>query len=564
MDLPSLGPQAGIWLGDIASGALTTALLWPYIPSRTYWNCSWPMNRIDLEDFNLQPFMNRRDALRLLAGAIPVAKLSQVLRPASFGLQTLQSFQGTHASLATYEIPQWFRDAKFGIWAHWGPQSAAEDGDWYARNMYMQGSEQYNYHVAHYGHPSKVGFKDIIPTWKAMAFDPGHLVGLYKKAGAKYFVSMGVHHDNFDLWNSKHTRWSSVKMGPKIDVVAEFRKAAQKHGLYFGVSDHLWISYKWFAVSHRSDSTGPLAGVLYDGTDLSNSDLYHSYSDPKLITAKLDWNEDGIPESWKAHWSERITDLIDQAQPDYLYSDGALPFGERGLQMAAHLYNLSAQRNGGRTQAVYLSKRPEDCAVGTCVLDHERGVLDEISANPWQADTCVGNWHYKRGIEYKTPKFVIDMLVDVVSRNGNLMLNFPLPNNGMLDDQELHILAEITDWMSVNGEAIYATRPWKTSGIGPSLNKSANKETNFNEKNRKDLIAEDIRFTTKGDILYVLVMGIPEKKATVPLNAANTTTVRKIANVELLGHSGNLQWTQDENALTIQMPEAAPSNFAVA
>jgi len=564
MDLPSLGPQAGIWLGDIASGALTTALLWPYIPSRTYWNCSWPMNRIDLEDFNLQPFMNRRDALRLLAGAIPVAKLSQVLRPASFGLQTLQSFQGTHASLATYEIPQWFRDAKFGIWAHWGPQSAAEDGDWYARNMYMQGSEQYNYHVAHYGHPSKVGFKDIIPTWKATAFDPSHLVGLYKKAGAKYFVSMGVHHDNFDLWNSKHTRWSSVKMGPKIDVVAEFRKAAQKHGLYFGVSDHLWISYKWFAVSHRSDSTGPLAGVLYDGTDLSNSDLYHSYSDPKLITAKLDWNEDGIPESWKAHWSERITDLIDQAQPDYLYSDGALPFGERGLQMAAHLYNLSAQRNGGRTQAVYLSKRPEDCAVGTCVLDHERGVLDEISANPWQADTCVGNWHYKRGIEYKTPKFVIDMLVDVVSRNGNLMLNFPLPNNGMLDDQELHILAEITDWMSVNGEAIYATRPWKTSGIGPSLNKSANKETNFNEKNRKDLIAEDIRFTTKGDILYVLVMGIPEKKATVPLNAANTTTVRKIANVELLGHSGNIQWTQDENALTIQMPEAAPSKFAVA
>jgi alpha-L-fucosidase len=547
-----------------ASGALTTALLWSYIPSRTYWNRSRLTNRIDLEDFDLQPFMNRRDALRLLAGAIPVAKLSQVLRPASFGLQTLQSFQGTHASLATYEIPQWFRDAKFGIWAHWGPQSAAEDGDWYARNMYMQGSEQYNYHVAHYGHPSKVGFKDIIPTWKAAAFDPSHLVGLYKKAGAKYFVSMGVHHDNFDLWNSKHTRWSSVKMGPKIDVVAEFRKAAQKHGLYFGVSDHLWISYKWFAVSHRSDSTGPLAGVPYDGTDLSNSDLYHSYSDPKLITAKLDWNEDGIPETWKAHWSERITDLVDQAQPDYLYSDGALPFGERGLQMAAHLYNLSAQRNGGRTQAVYLSKRPEDCAVGTCVLDHERGVLDEISANPWQADTCVGNWHYKRGIEYKTPKFVIDMLVDVVSRNGNLMLNFPLPNNGMLDDQELHILAEITEWMNVNGEAIYATRPWKTSGTGPSLKKSANQETNFNEKDRKDLTAEDIRFTTKGDILYVLVMGIPEKKATVPLNAANTTTVRKITNVELLGHSGNIQWTQDENALTIQMPEAAPSKSAVA
>ncbi|MGB7845577.1 MAG: alpha-L-fucosidase [Candidatus Acidiferrum sp.] len=425
--------------------------------------------------------MNRRNALRTLAGVLSGTKLSGALTlfPVFSGQQQ-RPFQPTHECLAKYDIPQWFRDAKFGIWAHWGPQSAAEAGDWYARNMYMQGSEQYNYHLAHYGHPSRFGLKDIIPTWKAAAFDPDYLVGLYKKAGAKYFVSMGVHHDNFDLWNSKHTRWNSVRMGPKRDIVAEFRQAAQEHGLRFGVSDHLWISYKWFAVSHMSDATGPLAGVPYDGTDPRNADLYHSISDPKLITEKLDWNEDGIPESWKAHWTQRITDLIDQAQPDYLYSDGALPFGERGLQMAAYLYNLSAQRNGGRTQAVYLSKRPEDCAVGTCVLDHERGVLDEISANPWQADTCIGNWHYARGIQYKSPKFVVDMLVDVVSRNGNLMLNFPLPNSGMLDDQELGILAEITDWMNVNGEAIYATRPGKIAGTGPSTKKSSSGDTNFN------------------------------------------------------------------------------------
>jgi alpha-L-fucosidase len=512
--------------------------------------------------------MNRRTALRSLAGILSSTNLSGALaRFPAAAHPYQQPFQPTHESLSTYQVPQWFRDAKFGIWAHWGPQSAAEDGDWYARNMYIQGSDQYNYHVAHYGHPSKVGFKDIIPTWRAVSFDPDHLIGLYKKAGAKYFVSMGVHHDNFDLWNSKHTRWNSFKMGPKRDIVAEFRNAALNHGLRFGVSDHLWISYKWFAVSHMGDSTGALAGVPYDGTDPPNADLYHSYSDPALVTQKLDWNENGIPQSWKEEWIKRISDLIEQAQPDYLYSDGQLPFGELGLRVAAQLYNQSAQKHGGRTEAVYLSKRAEDCAVGTCVLDHERGVLDEISANPWQTDTCVGNWHYAKGIQYKTPKFIVDMLLDVVSRNGNLILNFPLPNSGMLDDRELAILAEITGWMSVNGDAIHATRPWKLSGSGPGIGKptATGAETNFNEKTRKELTAEDLRFTTKGDTLYVFVMGLPEKSLVVPpLALGGKLTVGKIQNVELLGYGGKLTWRQDQAGLSIQLPETKPCKFALA
>lgn len=509
--------------------------------------------------------MNRRSAIRLLAAVLPGLQVPRAITLVSgTSGQSQEPFQPSKESLAKYEVPRWFRDAKFGIWAHWGPQSAAEAGDWYARNIYIQGSEQYKYHLAHYGHPSKFGFKDIIPTWKASAFDPDYLVGLYKKAGAKYFVSMGVHHDNFDLWNSKHTRWNSAQMGPKRDVVAEFRKAAEKHGLPFGVSDHLWISYKWFAVSHMSDRDGPLAGIPYDGTDPKNADLYHSYSDPKLITDKFDWNEDGIPEAWKEEWSRRITDLIDQARPDYLYSDGPLPFGERGLRMAAHLYNQSAQRHGGQTQAVYLSKRPEDCAVGTCVLDHERGVLDEISATPWQSDTCVGEWHYSRGIKYKTPKFVIDMLVDVVSRNGNLMLNFPLPNSGMLDAEELHILEEITNWMSVNGDAIYGTRPWKISGEGPSTKKPSTGEANFNEKDRKDLTPQDIRFTTKGDVLYAFAMGLPEKETVVPvLSLDGTLGVRNIAHVELLGFPGKLTWRQDQAGLKIELPEGTIGKYAL-
>jgi alpha-L-fucosidase len=514
--------------------------------------------------------MRRRAAIKSLIGAFPFLRAAGTLTAApSIAVSLPQTmaqgpFQPTHESLATYEVPQWFRDAKFGIWAHWGPQSAAEAGDWYARNMYMQGSEQYKHHLEHFGHPSKSGFKEVIATWKADQFDPDYLVGLYKKAGARYFCSMAVHHDNFDLWNSKHTRWNAVRMGPKKNVVGMFRQAAYKHGLRFGVSDHLWISYKWWAVNHMSDKTGPLAGLPYDGVDPANADLYHSYSDPKLITDKLDWNEDGIPDSWKDHWYQRISDLVEQAEPDYLYNDGALPFDGRSLKIAAQLYNQSAARHAGQCEAVYMSKGETDCAQGTCILDHERGVLEEISPKPWQTDTCIGDWHYKRDIQYKSPKFIVDMLVDVVSRNGNLMLNFPLPNSGMLDQQELAILSEITDWMRVNSEAIYATRPWKISGAGPGSQKSAAKETNFNENARKELTAEDVRFTTKNNVLFAFVMGVPEKRALIPLLGRNVRTgAGKIEHVELLGFSGKLEWRQGDSGLAIDLPETKPCKHAL-
>ena len=185
-------------------------------------------------------------------------------------------FKGTRESLKEWQVPAWYRDAKFGIWAHWGPQSAPEYGDWYARNMYIQGQRQYNYHVKTYGHPTKFDFKDVIPTWKADKFDPEHLIALYKKAGAKYFCSMGVHHDGFDLWKSVHQpRWNAVAIGPKRDIVGLWKKAAQKAGLRFAVSEHLAPSYHWFSPSHTSDKTGPLAGVPYDGADPACADLYH-------------------------------------------------------------------------------------------------------------------------------------------------------------------------------------------------------------------------------------------------------------------------------------------------
>lgn len=506
--------------------------------------------------------ITRRSALGMMAG-VAITRGAQTEQAAKVRLETAPGpFHASRASLAAYQVPDWFRDAKFGIWAHWGPQSAIEDGDWYARNMYMQGTPQNRYHVEHYGPPSRIGYKDLIPKWHASDFDPDYLVGLYKKAGAKYFVSMGVHHDNFDLWNSKYHGWNAVQMGPGKDVVGLFRNAAQKQGLKFGVTEHLWITYKWFSTSHGHDTTGPFARVPYDGADPRFASLY---TDCKIVYKELPWNEDGIPESWKQQWYRRVKDLVDTYQPDLLYTDGALPFEDYGLSIVANLYNLSAKRNGGVPSAVYNSKKPEDCAGGTCVLDVERGVVNGIWPTAWQTDTSVGDWHYRRNDTYKTPKQVIDLLVDIVSRNGNLLLNFPLPNSGALDSTEMSILSEITQWMNVNDEAIYGTRPWKIFGEGPStLPTTAAADAKFNEKNRKDLTAQDVRFTTKGPVLYAFVMGVPDREVVIPaLGRQAPHALPKIDNIELLG-SGKVTWTREANDLRVQLPPQKPSKYALA
>jgi alpha-L-fucosidase len=508
---------------------------------------------------------SRRQALSMLA-TTPALLLAG--RTSAAGAAQLEiapgPFKGTRESLREWRVPEWFRDAKFGIWAHWGPQSGVECGDWYARNMYEQGQRQYDYHVKTYGHPSKVGYKDLVPLWKAAKFDPDHLLQLYKTAGAKYFCSMAVHHDNFDLWNSKHQpRWNSVATGPKMDIVGAFKRAADRHGLRFAVSEHLAPSYHWFSTSHTSDKTGPLAGVPYDGTDPAYADLYHEL--PKDYPYGQRISDRQAPDPWKMHYFKRIKDLVDTYRPDLLYTDGDIFFEEYGLALVANLYNLDAARHGGRCEAVYTSKLASDCETGTCVLDWERGVAGGIAANPWQTDTCIGEWHYNREAKYKSPKRVIDLLVDIVSRNGNLLLNFPLPNSGELDSRELAVLDEITRWMAVNGEAIYATRPWKIFGDGPVASAPpSSRGVRFNESGRVDLTAEDVRFTSKGDTLYAFVMGWPAQRVTIKsLGKASRLAPGKIAHVELLGH-GRVKWSQDDEGLTAWMPERKPCDHVIA
>ncbi|MGD1084998.1 MAG: alpha-L-fucosidase, partial [Verrucomicrobiota bacterium] len=441
-------------------------------------------------------------------------------------------FQATRESLRQYECPEWYREAKLGIWAHWGPQSAPETGDWYARNMYIQGNRQYNYHVKTYGHPTKFGYKDVIPTWKAENFDPDYLLGLYRKAGAKYFVSMGVHHDNFDLWNSKHQpRWNAVATGPKKNIAQMFKEAATKQGLRFGVSQHLHASYEWMATCFGSDSTGPLAGAPYDGNDPQYADLYHEKHTPAAQAGDVSQ----VPESWKRQYLLRLQDLIDQLEPDLMYQDGVIRFEQYGLKLVAHLYNRSAAWHGGRVEAVYTSKGMEDCQAGTAVLDFERGVAEGVWPNPFQTDTCVANWHYDRDARYRTAKECIDLLVNVVSRNGNLLLNFPLKSDGTLDSTEMGILSEITAWMAVNSEGIHGTRPWRMCGDGPSLegavrdtsafkllpaiadnSPGATRSAGARDSGGKPLTAQDVRFTTKGGALYAFVMGWPGREAVIP------------------------------------------------
>jgi len=513
--------------------------------------------------------INRRKAVALMAGA--PALLGRRAAAQASDLQIAPGpFQPSGESFRQYQVPDWFRDAKFGIWAHWGPQCVPAHGDWYANHMYDEGTRVYKSHLAEYGHPSKFGYKDVVKLWKADKLDTDYLLGLYKKAGAKYFTCMGVHHDNFDLWNSKYQpRWNAVATGPKKDIVGLFQKSAQKQGLKFGVSDHLWFSYKFLAISKRADKEGPMKGVPYDGNDPAYEDLYHDPFAAKIAYERPTVSEEGISEDWKRQYFLRIRDMLTQYQPDLWYTDGPLSFGKVGLSLLAHHYNMSANKHGGRPDVVYTGKNPPfakgldyTCDAGGCILDLERGVAAGIMPDPWQTDTCIGGWFYDTSVTYKTPKIVIDMLVDIVSRNGNLMLNFPLPNSGELDPAELKILSEITAWMDVNGEAIHGTRPWKIFGSGPSTVVTGGP---MNERNRKPMTAEDVRFTTKGKALYAFVMGWPEKEVLLgALGTASAQAPGKVVNVELLGHKGRVQWAQEPGGLRVQLPADKPCDHAVA
>ena len=462
-----------------------------------------------------------------------------------------QKFEPTLESFKQYKYPNWFRDAKFGIWAHWGPQAVPRQGDWYAKKMYEEGGADYKYHVEHYGHPSKFGYKDIIPLWKAERWNPEQLMALYKKVGARYFVSMGTHHDDFFLWNSKIHKWNAVNMGPKKDVLGLWQKAASKEGLRFGVSEHLGASYTWFQTSRGSDKTGPMAGVPYDGSNPEYVDLYH----PKTAPDDKAWLTKD-PENQK-NWLASITELIDMYHPDLIYSDSELPFGEVGRTMLSYYYNQDIAKNKGKLEAVYTCKLLK--SEGRWVQDLERGANDSISPYPWQTDTSIGDWYYRTGQKYMTGVEVIQMLVDIVSKNGNLLLNVVQTPEGDLEPDVLNILDVIGKWTPVNGEGIYGTRPWKIYGEGPSTQKKQEKGRFGGLKDVRPYESTDIRFTTKDNNLYAFCMGQPT--ADIRINALgkdSKISTQKVASIKILGSKEKLSWKQQNDALVITKPKNIP------
>ncbi|MCX5676552.1 MAG: alpha-L-fucosidase [Planctomycetota bacterium] len=464
-------------------------------------------------------------------------------------------FEPTFDSLKQYKCPAWFRDAKLGIWAHWGPQAVPMAGDWYAKHMYVQGHRQYQDHLEKYGHPSEHGYKDIIALWKAEKWDPERLMALYKKAGAKYFVSMGSHHDNFFLWNSKLHKWNAVNMGPKRDVVGDWQRAARKEGLRFGVSEHLGASFTWFQSSHGSDKTGPKAGVPYDGADPKYQDLYH-------FPAEADdkgWYSNNP--KWQQMWYERIKELVDAYQPDLLYTDGGVPFGnEVGRSLIAHLYNADAARHGGKADQVDVVYTCKQESKGMWVHDLERGVMPGIRPEPWQTDTSIGDWYYNKNWKFRGADWVIQMLVDIVAKNGNLLINVVQRPDGSLDPEAEQVLAEMAAWIAINGEAIYGTRPWLVHGEGPVRAKGGNFKEDF------AYTAKDIRFTMKGDkTLYAFVMGWPaDGRIAIRSLARFPEVTGRITDVSLLGYAGKVKWVHDADGLAVQLPAEKPCDYAVA
>ena len=501
-------------------------------------------------------------------------------------------FAPSWESLRQYKAPDWFRDAKFGIWAHWTAQCVPEQGDWYARRMYIQGDKDYDFHVSKYGHPSRFGFMEIDNLWKAENWRPEELMERYVKAGAKYFVALANHHDNFDCYDSRYHAWNSVRVGPKQDIVGRWAKLARERGLRFGVTNHSAHAWHWFQTAYAYDAEGPQAGVRYDAYQLKKEDgkgKWWEGLDPqelytgrnmvmpdglKTIAAVKEWHDqhdriwtEAVPPNdpeFVRTWFLRCQELVDRYQPDLLYFDDTeLPLEQAGLDIAAHFYNGNIARHG-KLEAVINSKKLKPEHVGALVLDIERGRANDILPDAWQTDTCIGDWHYNRSVferhQYKTAQTVIHSLMDIVSKNGNLLLNIPLRGDGTIDEDERRFLGEIATWIPAHGEAIFGTRPFAVSGEGaPATAKS----TDFNERNARPYTSEDIRFTTKGETLYATALGWPENRNLLikTLRENSTQYPRRVQRVELIG-GGPVGFKQDGNGLALTLPERKPNPYA--
>lgn len=469
-------------------------------------------------------------------------------------------FKADWNSLGAYRVPEWFRDAKFGIFIHWGVYSVPAFGnEWYSRNMYVRGTPAFTHQVATYGPQSKFGYKNFIPMFRGQSFDPNAWVDLFVRAGARYVVPVAEHCDGFAMYNSGITGWNAATMGPKRDVVGELAEAARRRGLYFGVSSHRAEHWWWYdgGMKFDSDVRDPRYAGLYgpaEPTALPGDD-HTKEPDPNHLERWLPPDKAFLDD-----WLARGTELVDKYHPDFFYFDwwiGQPAFRPYLKRFAAYYYDNAARRHRGVVMTYKLEAMPANAAV----LDVERGKLDQTRLLPWETDTSVSihSWGYVKNDEYRSAQSLIDELVDVVSKNGNLLLNVGPEADGTIPEQARNVLLQMGAWLKVNGESIYGSRPWFVFGEGPTVVKSSAKNSDLQQ-----YTSADIRFTTHDGALYAIALGWP---------ADNTLRVHSlwrktpylpgpVCSVRLLGSDAALGFSQKEDGLYIDLPKTKPDEAA--
>ena len=447
-------------------------------------------------------------------------------------------FSNSWDSLEGYRIPQWYKDAKFGIFIHWGLYCVPAFGsEWYPRNMYREGTGEFEHHIDTYGSQNKFGYKDFIPMFQAEKFDAESWAELFKKAGARFVVPVAEHHDGFQMYASELSRWNSAQMGPKRDIIGELSKAICRQGMIFGVSSHR-AEHWWFMGEGKkfdSDVQDPDYADFYGPAQPAPSDNYMD------STPDREYLED---------WLIRTCELIDKYQPQLLWFDWwimNLGFKPYLKKLAAFYYNKGVEWGKG----VAINYKNDAFPVGTAVLDIERGQLSGIRPMLWQNDTSVSknSWGYIQDQDYKTVNDIICDLADVVSKNGVLLLNIGPKADGTIPEQEQQILIEIGKWLEVNGAAIYGTRPWEVFGEGPTKVP----EGAFSDTRRNAFTSEDIRFTTKDGVLYATILQPSESGhyTVKSLGRKMKHIADGISSVKQLGSNEQLQWKWTDEGLVI-------------
>ena len=448
-------------------------------------------------------------------------------------------YEPTWESLQNYSVPEWFKDVKFGIFIHWGVYAVPAFGnEWYPRNMYREDTPAFEHHRTTWGPQSEFGYRDFVPMFQAEKWDPTAWVDLFKASGARYVVPVAEHHDGFPMYATDRTRWNAANMGPRRDVVGELEKAVRAQGLKFGVSTHRAFNWRYYTFSDTFDTVNPEYADLYNPA--------HPEDEPA---------SDAFLEDWFA----RTKELVDRFHPDVLWFDFGWhsdEFAPYRPKVTAYYYNRALEW-GTEVVLQYKDTFPD----GVAVLDIERGKLDDLREDYWQTDTAVSyrSWGYIEGDEFKTVTTLVHDLVDIVSKNGNLLLNIGPRADGTIPDEAADLLLGVGEWLKINGEAIYDTRPWQIYGEG----RTGVAKGHHTERENEPLTAEDIRFTTKANTLYVICPGWPGDQATVrSLGSHSPVPVEKIESVSMLGSVETLSWEQNEAGLTVQMPSQKPCDHA--